>query len=77
MPEGRGYLGGFVQLVLRAGRGARAAPVSLYGEERVLFGSDYPMWSVGDEIQNILSLNLPARVNEQIFSGNLSKLLNL
>lgn len=51
--------------------------ISLYGEERVLFGSDYPMWSVGDEIQNILSLNLPARVNEQIFSGNLSKLLNL
>lgn len=48
-----------------------------YGEERVLFGSDYPMWSVGDEIQNILSLNLPSRVNEQIFSGNLSKLLGL
>ena len=51
--------------------------ISLYGEERVLFGSDYPMWSVGDEIQNILSLNLPGRVNEQVFSGNLSKLLNL
>ena len=42
-----------------------------YGEERVLFGSDYPMWSVGDEIQNILSLGLNEEVNRRIFSENL------
>ncbi|MBQ3080174.1 MAG: amidohydrolase family protein [Clostridia bacterium] len=51
--------------------------ISLYGEDRVLFGSDYPMWSVGDEIENILRLKLPERVNEKIFSKNLSALLGI
>ena len=46
-----------------------------YGEERVLFGSDYPMWSVGDEIQNVLSLGLSEEANARIFSGNLENLL--
>lgn len=51
--------------------------ISLYGEEKVLFGSDYPMWNVGDEIQNILRLGLTDKQNEKIFSGNLSNLLGI
>lgn len=50
--------------------------ISRYGEERVLFGSDYPMWSVGDEIQNILSLGLGEESNRRIFAENLEALLN-
>ena len=49
--------------------------INLYGEEKVLFGSDYPMWNVGDEIQNILRLGLTDKQNEKIFSGNLINLL--
>lgn len=51
--------------------------ISLYGEEKVLFGSDYPMWSVGDEIKNILDLNLSDSANRKIFSENLESLLGL
>lgn len=50
--------------------------ISVYGEDHVLFGSDYPMWSVGDEIQNILRLKLSNDANERIFSKNLEELLN-
>lgn len=51
--------------------------ISLYGEDKVLFGSDYPMWNVGDEIQNILRLGLTDKQNEKIFSLNLSSLLGI
>ncbi len=51
--------------------------INLYGEEKVLFGSDYPMWDVGDEIQNILRLGLTDKQNEKIFAGNLKTLLGL
>lgn len=51
--------------------------INLYGEEKVLFGSDYPMWNVGDEIQNILRLGLTDKQNEKIFSGNLASLLRI
>ncbi|MBE5792501.1 MAG: amidohydrolase [Clostridiales bacterium] len=51
--------------------------IARYGEDRVLFGSDYPMWDVGDEIQNILRLGLTVKQNEKIFSGNLKALLGI
>lgn len=51
--------------------------IRIYGEEKVLFGSDYPMWNVGDEIQNILRLGLTDKQNEKIFSGNLINLLGI
>ncbi len=51
--------------------------INLYGEEKVLFGSDYPMWNVGDEIENILRLGLTDKQNEKIFSKNLASLLKI
>jgi len=51
--------------------------IKLYGEDKVLFGSDYPMWNVGDEIRNILSLGLSEETNRKIFSENLSVLLDI
>ena len=51
--------------------------IAFFGEDHVLFGSDYPMWNAADEIRNIRSLGLPAETEEKIFSGNLLKLLKL
>ena len=51
--------------------------ISLYGEDHVLFGSDYPMWNVGDEIRSVQSLGLSEETNRKIFSGNLKALLAL
>ena len=49
--------------------------IDLYGEERVLFGSDYPMWNVNEEKKTLLSLGLSETALQKIFSGNLLGLL--
>lgn len=47
----------------------------LFGEDRILFGSDYPMWHMGDEIKTLLSLGLSDTALNKIFSGNILKIL--
>lgn len=51
--------------------------IGFFGEDHVLFGSDYPMWNAADEIRNIKNLGLSSATEEKIFAGNLLKLLNL
>ena len=49
--------------------------IDLYGADRVLFGSDYPMWQMKKEKETLLSLDLPENDLQKIFSGNLLHLL--
>ena len=49
--------------------------IRLYGEDRILFGSDFPMWEVQPEIKRLLSLGLPDHTLRRIFSENLLELL--
>lgn len=51
--------------------------IDLYGEDRVIFGSDYPMWDPGDEAREIRALGLGQETEEKIFHRNLEKLLGL
>ena len=48
-----------------------------YGEDRVLFGTDYPMWSAESEIERLLSLDLSETAYRKIFSENIISLLHL
>lgn len=48
-----------------------------HGIEKILFGTDYPMWSHEDELQRLYSLNLTDEEMELILWKNASKLLNL
>lgn len=48
-----------------------------YGTDRVLFGTDYPMWSAEEELKNFFAMNLGDEANRQILSENLKKLLNI
>ena len=48
-----------------------------HGADKVLFGTDYPMWSHGEELQRFLELGLTAEENRQILWGNLERLLSL
>ncbi len=48
-----------------------------YGEDRVLFGTDYPMWSVESEVERLLSLGLSEGAYRKIFSENIMALLHL
>ena len=45
-----------------------------YGADRVLFGTDYPMWPIEDEIAALLSLGLSEEDNRKIFAENAEKL---
>ncbi len=45
-----------------------------YGADRVLFGSDYPMWNPLDEIKRLNSLDLTQSEKEKIFALNAEKL---
>ena len=44
-----------------------------YGADRVLFGTDYPMWSPYEEIERFMSLGLTDEENKLILSENAKK----
>ena len=51
--------------------------IKSYGEDKVLFGTDYPMWNPKEELDYFLSLNLTEQENRKILALNIKKLLNL
>lgn len=51
------------------------ALIDLFGEDRVMFGTDFPMWAPQPEIDFLLSLGLDERALQKIFSGNFYRLL--
>lgn len=48
-----------------------------YGAEKVLFGTDYPMWSPEKEIKTFFSLGLDENEIKCILNSNIQKLLKL
>jgi predicted TIM-barrel fold metal-dependent hydrolase len=48
-----------------------------HGVEKVLFGTDYPMWSHEEELQRFYNLDLTDEERELILWKNASKLLNI
>lgn len=63
----------FFKLSYEQGR----ALIDFFGEDHVLFGSDYPMWNAADEIAHVRALGLSPEVEEKIFWKNLYHLLGL
>ncbi len=51
--------------------------IKAYTEDRIFFGTDYPMWSAADEIANINRLDLTETAREKIFYKNICKFLGL
>lgn len=48
-----------------------------YGTEKVLFGTDYPMWSIESEIQKIFSIGLDQKELSYILNINAKKVFKL
>ncbi len=46
-----------------------------YGSERVLFGTDYPMWNPKEELERFYALNLAGRQRDDILYQNAKRLL--
>ncbi len=44
--------------------------IEKHGVEKFMFGTDYPIWKVGDEVQNVLALGLSEEENKKIFCEN-------
>ena len=51
--------------------------IRIYGAEKVLFGSDYPMWDAGKEIESLYSLGLTDDELKMILWDNAAKLFDL
>ncbi|MDR2531847.1 MAG: amidohydrolase family protein [Oscillospiraceae bacterium] len=51
--------------------------INMFGEERVMFGTDYPMWDADGEFIFLEKLNLSERVKELIFYENAKRLYKL
>jgi predicted TIM-barrel fold metal-dependent hydrolase len=51
--------------------------IDAYGAERVLFGTDYPMWDAAEEMERFDALNLSEYQRERILWKNAAELLRL
>ena len=51
--------------------------IRTYGSEHVMFGSDFPMWNVKPELDNLLSLKLSDDEYENIFHGTAEKVFEI
>ena len=50
--------------------------ISIYGADRVLFGSDFPLWDPKDEVDSFMKLDLSEEDREKIAFRNALKILN-
>jgi len=48
-----------------------------YGTDRVLFGTDYPMWEPKEEIERFMQIDLTDEQREDIFYNNAAKLFDI
>ncbi len=51
--------------------------IRMYGADRMLFGTDFPMWNAKDELNQFLNLGLTDEENDLILYKNAEKLLKL
>ena len=48
-----------------------------YGEDRIFFGTDYPMWSITDELERFDRIDLTDSQREKIFWKNITSFLGI
>ena len=51
--------------------------IMAYTAERVLFGTDYPMWKPEAEIEKFMQIELTEKQREDIFYNNAARLFNI
>lgn len=58
-------------------KGTAEKIIEIYGDEKVLFGTDYPMWDPQEELNRFLALDLSEEQKRKILWDNGAKLLNM
>ena len=51
--------------------------VAHFGIERVMFGTDFPMWRAGEELERFFGLGLSEEENRAVLYGNFARLYGL
>lgn len=51
--------------------------IGILGSERFMFGTDYPMWEYGAELERFLALGLPEETNRRILFDNAVRIYGL
>lgn len=51
--------------------------IDAYGEDRVMFGTDYPMWNLKTELDRFMKIPLSDEQRKKIFYDNAARLLGL
>jgi predicted TIM-barrel fold metal-dependent hydrolase len=51
--------------------------IKRYGTDKVLFGTDYPMWSPRAELDTFFSLELSDEDNRRVLSENAKRVFNI
>lgn len=51
--------------------------MKVFGEDKLFFGTDYPMWDAAQELARFRTLGLPGDVSENILHKNLEALLGI
>ncbi len=51
--------------------------INAYGADRVMFGTDYPMWSPKEELKRFMKIDLSEEEREKILYDNAAKLLGI
>ncbi len=82
--KGEKYLSDFPNVYIDTSSSLYAVPpekakqyISSFGVDRVLFGSDYPMWSVVDEIERVAAIDLTDEEREKIYYKNACRLFGV
>lgn len=51
--------------------------IAAYGANRVLFGTDYPMWDPEEEVERFLKIDLTEKERQDILYNNAARLFNI
>ena len=51
--------------------------IMIYGADRVLFGTDYPLWTPESEIERFMKIELTESEREDILYNNAAKLFSI
>ncbi len=51
--------------------------MNAYGEDRIMFGTDFPMWGARGELKRVEKLGLPKQAQEKLFYYNAKRIFNI
>jgi aminocarboxymuconate-semialdehyde decarboxylase len=71
------YRSFYVDTAIQGSHGAMACSYNFYGNDQMLFGTDYPYAKnlVGQTIDSVNAMAVPPAIKDQVFSGNITRLL--